>query len=103
MSDDEEDEDDYDCPNFDNVFSNPVLEPEDVVLPSTLSRLPRSAALPLKNDSFLVTSSHSVRRHKTQVPSTKDWLHLTSFMDLHTDDDSSSWAWSFIQVANVSG
>jgi len=98
MSDDDEEEDDEDDCDFSYVFSNPVLEPEDVVLPT-----PKSAALPRQNDSFRVTSSHSVRRHKIQVPSSKDWLNLTSFMDLHTDDDSSSWAWrSFIQVANVS-
>lgn len=98
--DDDDDEDDFD---FDHVFSNPVLEPEDVVLPT--SRAPKSATFPYQKDSFRVTtSSHTVRRHKTQVPSTtKDWLHLTSFMDLRTDDDSPSWAWrSFIQVGNVS-
>ena len=99
MSDDDEDDED-DC-DFDHVFSNPVLEPEDVVLPT--SRASKSATFPCQNDSYRVTSSHAVRRPKTQVPSTKDWLHLTSFMDLHTDDDSSSWAWrSFIQVANLS-
>ena len=99
--DDDESDEECICLNLDHVFSNPVLEPEDVVLPT--SRAPKSASFPSQNDSFLVSSSHSVRRHKTQVPSTKDWLHLTSFMDLHTDDDSSSWALrSFIQVANVS-
>ena len=105
MSDDEDDEDDTDLegPNFDHdfedVFSNPVLEPEDVVLPPFL-QAPGSAPLPSQNGSFLATSSLSVRPHKTLVSST---LPLTSFMDLHNDDDSSSWVWrSFIQVANIS-
>jgi hypothetical protein len=98
---DDEDEDDTDS-DADHMFSNPVLEPEDVVLPTTFLRAPRSAPLPSQNDSLLATSSHFVRPHITLVPSTNDWLPLTSFMDLHNEDDSSSWAWSFIQVANIS-
>ena len=98
---DDEDEDDTDM-DPDHMFSNPVLEPEDVVLPTTFLRAPTSAPLPSQSDSLLATSSHFVRPHKTLVPSTNDWLPLTSFMDLHNDDDSSSWAWSFIQVANIS-
>ena len=79
-----------------------MLEPEGVVLPT--SEPPKSAPLPFgSNDSFFVTSSPSVRRHKIPSPSTKDWIPLQSLIDLHNDDDLSSWPWrSFIQVANVS-
>ena len=102
MTDDEdEDQDiDFDLVFADCVFPNPVLEPEDVVLPTPFLQAPSTAPLPSREkDSFLVTSSNSVRRHKSQV---QDWIPLKSFIDLHNDDDSSSWAWrSFIHLANV--
>ncbi|KAF8817523.1 hypothetical protein BYT27DRAFT_7216612 [Phlegmacium glaucopus] len=106
MSDDEDEEDkggDLDTLDLgDHTFPNPILEPEDVVLPTLSSpEAPRSSPLPPRpNDPFLVTS---VRCHRTQLSSTKDWFPLKSFMDLHNDDDSSAWTWrSFIHVANLS-
>jgi hypothetical protein len=105
MSDDEDEEDSDNLDCVESKFPNPVLEPEDVVLP-TLSFLeaPRSAPLPSSlNDSFPVTSSPFVRRNRTHLSSTKDWFPLKSFIDLHNDDDSSAWSWrSYIYVANLS-
>ena len=95
MTDDEDDEEqeDHDLDSLNlpvTTFSNPVLEPEDVVLPTST---------PSINDSFLLISPP----HPVNPQSTKDWIPLKSFIDLHNDDDSSSWTWtSFIHVANVS-
>ncbi|KAF9531763.1 hypothetical protein CPB83DRAFT_868074 [Crepidotus variabilis] len=107
LSDDEESDDDSDFGADDelepmdlmNIF-NPLLEPEDVVLPSP--------AAPSHSSSIrrIQSSQPSSRRQRSRT----NWFPLKSFIDLHGDhpsasanDDESNWSWrSFIEVSNVS-
>lgn len=125
MSDDEEedadDEDDSDTDSeldslhFPDIKSlhNPLLEPEDMVLPlpsPSFLEAPRTAPLPprTRTSPLAPTLGANLRRQRTKKRSSKDWFPLKSFIDLRNDEDrqsanSSSWAWrSFIEVANVS-
>lgn len=107
MSDDEDEADsDLDLLYSDDETSqqpNPILEFEDVILPSALLSPPKTAPLPRSGSSTPSQSSSSRRRKHHKRSTTKDWFPLKSFIDLHNDDDSSTWSWrSFIEVANLS-
>ncbi|KAF8892038.1 hypothetical protein BD779DRAFT_1510550 [Infundibulicybe gibba] len=77
------------------------LETEDIVLPSVSTYTFPAVSAP-------VSPRHSPsrarsRRTKSRHQSTHDWFPLKSFIDLHAEDDMSSWAWrSFIEVATLS-
>lgn len=105
MSDDE-DEADSDLVDSDDEKSqqpNPILELEDVILPSALLSPPKAVPLPRRGSSTPSQSSSSRRRKHQKRFTTKDWFPLKSFIDLANDDDSSSWSWrGFIEVANLS-
>ncbi|EDR14647.1 uncharacterized protein LACBIDRAFT_305491 [Laccaria bicolor S238N-H82] len=102
MSDDEDEADsDFDLLDSDDEKSqqpNPILEFEDVILPSASLSPPKAA----RSGSSTPSQSSSSRRRKHHKRSTtKDWFPLKSFIDLHNDDDSWSWR-SFIEVAHLS-
>ncbi|PPQ69468.1 hypothetical protein CVT24_001484 [Panaeolus cyanescens] len=108
---------------------DPILEPEDVVLPlqaSSYLEAPRSAPLPPRRrlspppmTGSLTPNPSAVKRQRTVKRGSKDWFPLKSFIDLHADDErasslkskdsgsgatrsTASWSWrSFIEVANV--
>jgi hypothetical protein len=107
MSDDEDEVDsDLDLLDSDDEksqLSNAILEFEDVIFPSSLLSPPKAVPLPRGSSSTPSQSSSSRRRKYHKHSTTKDWFPLKSFIDLHNDDDSSSWSWrSFIEVANLS-
>ncbi|KAF9054407.1 hypothetical protein BJ165DRAFT_1399643 [Panaeolus papilionaceus] len=134
--DDEDDEDSDldsldieldDFPSPSKFMLDPILEPEDVVLPlqspgyleatRSAPQPPRRSLSP--SNAGLKPQPSTVKRQRTVKRASKDWFPLKSFIDLHADDDrsssvkskesgssgarsSASWSWrSFIEVANV--
>ncbi|KAF8159635.1 hypothetical protein B0H34DRAFT_673963 [Crassisporium funariophilum] len=114
MSDDEDEDGDDEDSDLDSLnfgfgdyklpLLNPVMEPEDMVLPlpsPAFLEAPRSAPLPPRARE----APAAPRRRRTTKRTSKDWFPLKSFIDLHNDDEAANgnWSWrSFIEVANVS-
>ncbi|KDR80556.1 hypothetical protein GALMADRAFT_222152 [Galerina marginata CBS 339.88] len=129
-ADDEDEDSDLDSLHLPDItLHNPLMEPEDMVLPlpspAKYLEAPRSAPLPPRrresppSNSFGLGLGAGLRRQRTRRggnhATSKDWFPLKSFIDLHNDDDATShshhtknsssgnWMWrSFIEVANVS-
>lgn len=92
MSDDEDDE------LKGRVTMSAILEPEDIVFPSTVAHNGAQTA-PVGGRFPSGASLSSKKQRKT-----KDWFPLKSFIDLQGgDDEMARWSWrSFIEVARVS-
>jgi len=88
---------------------NPILEPEDVVLPILDTPPTPTSTSPTEDSNGRSPRRHHHRkrtrtRKASSHPTTNDWFVLTSFIDLQADEDmaSSNWPWmSFVELSGV--